>query len=124
MGLPVDEERIDEAERRLGRTLPAALRARLMRDNGGEVEVAGYPSDDPVWQLHPVWDPGDRKSAKRSANHMLRETQERNDELPNGSVVIASNPTGDLLVLPPDDDRSHWWDHETGELHSVTVNWS
>ena len=39
MPFPVGEDRIEEAEAQLGRTLPAALRDRLMRDNGGEIEV-------------------------------------------------------------------------------------
>src|SRR5215216_5580085 len=100
MGLPVAEEHIREAERELGRELPRALRDRLMRDNGGEVEVEGYPGDDPVWQLHPVRDPSDRKHAARSANHVVRETQEAHSasgaRLPPGSVVIGANGTGDL----------------------------
>jgi hypothetical protein len=124
MGFPVEEERVAEAEGKLGRQLPPELRVRLMRENGGEVEVRGYPGDDPVWQLHPVWDPSDRKRAKRSANHVVRETQESVDDLPEGTVVIAGNGTGDLLVLVLDDDQPHWWDHETGELHPVTVDWS
>jgi hypothetical protein len=41
------------ASGRFGRRLPQELRRRLTRDNGGEVEVDGYPGD-PVWFLHPV----------------------------------------------------------------------
>jgi hypothetical protein len=45
-------------------------------------------------------------------------------DLPAGSVVIAANGTGDLLLLPADRDDVVWWDHETGEIEPVVVNWS
>jgi hypothetical protein len=55
-----------------GRTLPTSLRSRLMRDNGGEIEVDGYPSDDATWSLHPVWDRSDSGRTARTANHIER----------------------------------------------------
>lgn len=94
-----------------------------MRDNGGEIEVRGYPGDDAAWQLYPVWDPGDRTRAKRTASHVVRETEECGDDLPDGSVVIAGNGTGDLLILVPGTDQPHWWDHETAEAHPVDIAW-
>jgi SMI1 / KNR4 family (SUKH-1) len=127
VSFPVGEDRIEEAESQLGRTLPAALRDRLMRDNGGEIEVDGYPGDDPIWSLHPVWDPSDRRRAARTANHIVSETREgheRGGDLPAGSTVIAENGTGDLLLVLVDADNVVWWDHETGEVESVVVDWS
>lgn len=56
----------------LDRTLPTSLRSRLMRDNGGEIEVDGYPSDDATWSLHPVWGRSDRRRIARTANHFER----------------------------------------------------
>ena len=107
MPFPVGEDRIEEAEGELGRQLPVALRDRLMRDNGGEIEVDGYPGDNPIWYLHPVWDPSDRRRVARTANHIVRETREAHDtigDLPAGSIVIADNGTGDLLLVLADDD--------------------
>jgi hypothetical protein len=124
MGLPVDEARIREAEEALGRSLPEPLRERLMHDNGGDVTVSGGPGDDPVWQLHPVWDPTDRKTSTRSASHIARETEEAGDDLPEGAVAIAGNGTGDRLVLVAESDDPQVWDHETGDLHPVTVEWA
>jgi hypothetical protein len=121
VAFPVDEERVAAAEEALGRPLPAGLRERLLRDNGGEVIVEGYPGDA-EWQLHPVWDDGDRKRMGRTANHLVRETEEHG-ELPDGAVVVGANGTGDLLVLPAGDDEPAWWDHETGELHAVRTDW-
>jgi hypothetical protein len=97
-----------------------------MRDNGGEIEVDGYPSDDPVWSLHPVWDSSDRKHMARTANHIVRETREAHDsiaDLPAASIVIGDNGTGDLLLVL-DHDEVVWWDRETGDLEPVTVDWS
>jgi hypothetical protein len=124
MPFPVGDEQIQQAEQALGRALPAGLRERLRRDNGGDVAVEGYPGDDPVWQLHPVQDTGDRRRAKRTADHLVRATEERRAELPEGTVVIAANGTGDLLVLPAGSDDPHWLDHETGDLHPVRTDWS
>ncbi len=128
MGLPTTEECISAAERELGRNLPSPLRERLKRNNGGDIDVSGYSSDDPCWELHPVFDSSDRRHATRSANHIVRETQEAHSvpkaAPPEGSVVIAHNGTGDLLLLLKDDDHAYWWDHETGDTHRVTVDWS
>jgi hypothetical protein len=124
---PVGDDRIEEAEALLGRRLPGGLRDRLMRDNGGEIEVDGYPGDNSIWFLHPVWAPTDRRRISRTANHIVGETREAHDtigDLPAGSVVIAANGTGDLLLLPADRDDVVWWDHETGEIEPVVVNWS
>lgn len=122
--MPTDEAHLREAERELGRSLPKPLRERLLRDNGGEVTITGYPDEDEVWQLHPVWDPSDRKRASRSANHIVRETREAASDLPAGAVVIAANGTGDLLVLASEPERVSWWDPASGELHPVEVDWS
>jgi hypothetical protein len=122
----VGDDWIEEAEGELGRQLPVALRDRLMRDNGGEIEVGGYPGDNSIWYLHPVWDPSDRRRMAQTANHIVRETREANDtigDLPAGSIVIAGNGTGDLLLVLADSDVV-WWDHETGEIESVAPDWS
>jgi hypothetical protein len=125
VAFPADEKRVDAAESAIGRRFPPELRDRLLRDNGGEVIVRGAPEEDDVWQLHPVWDDSDRKRAGRTANHVVRETEEaRAAGLRGDAVAIASNGTGDLLVLLGEDDDPRWWDHETGDTQRVSVNWS
>ena len=127
MAFPVSEEHVQKAEAELGRRLPAELRERLMRDNGGEIEADGYPSDESIWSLHPVWDPGDRKRMGRTASHIVAETRKAHEGwrelIPAGSVVIARNDTGDLLLLLAERDDVVWWDHETSEVAPVTVAW-
>jgi hypothetical protein len=57
-------------------------------------------------------------------NHIVHETREAHDTIPNlpaGSVVIAENGTGDLLLLLAHGDEVAWWDHETGQTEPVTL---
>ena len=60
------------AEESLAIMLPAAVRARLLQENGGEIEA-----DGDVWELFPVEDSTDRKRISRTANHIVRETEKR-----------------------------------------------
>jgi cell wall assembly regulator SMI1 len=127
---PVDEERVVAAEDALGRRLPDELRQRLMRDNGGDAEAVpsgeGAQRDfDPHWELHAVWDDSDRKRAARSANHIVRETAEARGwaAFPEDAIAIASNGTGDRLILQRGSDEFAHWDHETGAVQGVEVSW-
>jgi hypothetical protein len=121
MGFPVDESRVLEAEKQLGRGLPSGLRSRLLRDNGGEVET-----EDDDWSLHPVWDPTDRKRMGRTANHIVRETQQAREwrGFPEGAVSVATNGTGDHLVVRPGSEEIELWDHETCECTPVSIDWT
>ncbi len=123
MPFPVSQARIEEAEAQLGRRLPDAQRQRLLRANGGEVEAV-----DEDWTLYPVWDPTDRKTMGRTANHIVRENEawrrDWPDMLPGGFLAIGDNGEGDLLVIGPDRDDILLWNHETRELTPVTVNWA
>jgi hypothetical protein len=116
------EELVADAEARLGRRLPEDHRQRLIENNGGEIRVEGE-----FWTLFPVWDPTNRQTMRRTANHIVRENDPRlnpwADLLPPGLVAIANNGGGDLLVLAPGSDQVSFWDHETGELSAARVTW-
>jgi hypothetical protein len=116
MALKVTLGRITEAEQRLGLELPPELKTRLLQENGGEVTAAG---DD--WDLHPVWDPTDRKSASRSANHIEAETRVARSwpGFPAEALSVATNASGDRLVVFPGASRIQSWDHETGALAPI-----
>lgn len=122
MAFPGSEELVAAAEARLGRRLPEDHRTRLIRENGGEVRAA-----QEHWTLYPVWDPTNRRTMGRTANHIVRENEvlrrELADVMPAGFVAIADNGGGDLLVLPPSDDDVKVWDHDVGELSAVNVDW-
>lgn len=121
MAFPVDEDQIAAAEAQLGRSLPAGHRARLARNNGGEVVVGGRE-----WTLFPVLDETDRKRSARTANHILWETEQARawPAFPAQAVAIASNGLGDLLVLLPGADGPQLWRHENGSTEPVEVSWA
>ena len=121
MPFPVDESRILEAEKQLGRRLPSGLRAHLLRSDGGEIEVAGD-----TWTLHPVRDPTDRKRMVRTINHIVRQTQQARawHNFPPGAICIATNAYGDHLIVRAGSDEIELWDHETGECSPVTIEWT
>jgi hypothetical protein len=126
MAFPTTENRIAAAEAQLGTRLPAEYRNRLMSQNGGELETA-----DDDWQVFPVFDSSDRKRASRSANHIVRETQQAATwpGFPKGAVAIASNGTGDLLVFLPRDNeqldgRVQYWSHETQDCMPTALDFT
>jgi SMI1 / KNR4 family (SUKH-1) len=125
VALPTTESAVTAAERELGRRLPEALRARLLRNNGGEIVLrVGSGGDEEVWPLHPVWDDTSTETKRRSASHLVREQAEARGwpGFPEGAVAIASYD-GDQLVLLPDREEPALWLHETGELLQAEVDW-
>ncbi|NPC58672.1 SMI1/KNR4 family protein [Caenimonas soli] len=116
MAFPTTVIHVAAAERELGVKLPREYRERLMARNGGELSTAG---DD--WQVFPVFDATNRKTAGRSAGHIVLETRSARawEGFPQGAVAIASNGAGDLLVLLPMgtpgqlDPQVQVWNHET-----------
>ena len=120
MGFPTDETRIKDAETELGITFPAELRDRLLSNNGGEILAADEP-----WTLHPVWDPSDRKRASRSANHIVKETEIARQwpGFPADAVAVATDGSGDYLILRAGSAAIEIWLHETGEIEAIDIDW-
>jgi hypothetical protein len=119
MAFPTTERFIEAAEAKLGVTLPAWLRSRLLAENGGSIEAA-----DDHWELFSVFDTTDRKHIARSSTNIPGETKSAKDwpGFPPSAVAIAGNGTGDLLVLLPDTDNPtvlgstvYLWQHDAGE---------
>jgi hypothetical protein len=123
MPFPGSQQLVDKAESSLGRRFPPELRTRFIQQNGGSVIAAGE-----TWSLFPVWDPTDRKTAARTANHVIRENEalrrEWPEALPPGFIAIADNDGGDYLVLGPTADDVLLWDHETRATRAVKVAWA
>jgi hypothetical protein len=71
MPFTTSETLIEFAEQSLERRLPEPLRLRLLRSNGGE---GSTPDDD--WILHPIRDASDRKRLVRTANDIIKETEQ------------------------------------------------
>jgi hypothetical protein len=120
VAFPVSEHLIETAERELGTQLLPEHRARLARNNGGEVECEGD-----VWQLHPVWDDTDRKRAARTTSHIVHETREarRWNSFPSDGIAVAEDGSGNRLVFRRGAAGFELWDHETGECSPVNVDW-
>ena len=128
MAFATTEEQIRLAEDALAVKLPSALRARLLRENGGEIRAAAD-----TWELFPVRDTTGQKRISRTANHVVRETAEvrKWPGFPPGAIAIASNGTGNFLILAPAEGESGalaetvlLWDHEGGTAVPVSVAWN
>jgi hypothetical protein len=118
MSFPVDEKYIENAETELGVKFPDSFRKKMMKLNGGGVEV----STD-YFEIHPFYDTSDRKRIKRTCNSILHETKTAREHyrLPENLIVIGNNGGGDVLVYKTEKDGSvkntvYWLDHETEEL--------
>lgn len=104
----------------MGRTFPDALRQRLMKDNGGEIDDA----DEGYWFLYPVYDDSDRRRLGRSANHVVKETEtwrSQADGFPQDAVVVAEDQEGNAIVLLPGDDSFYVWGHELRETEPIEL---
>jgi hypothetical protein len=96
MAFPTTAPKVEAAERELGVKFPREYRERLLARNGGEIFTAG---DD--WQVFPVFDSTNRKTAGRSTGHVVLETHNARawEGFPPDAVAIASNEEGDYLIL-------------------------
>lgn len=123
MPFPVPLAKIAETEAALGVTFPAIFKARMSKQNGGEVYLG---DDEDPWFLHPFFDTTDRKTLARSASDIRRETERARTwpGFPADGVVIAHDGSGDQLVLRPsvagELGRDVWlFQHAGGELAKV-----
>ena len=114
---------VNETERKLGVKFPPAYVTRMVKSNGGNVQM---PLD--VWLLYPIFDNSDKKRLKRSCIDVVRETKAAKDwpDFPADAVTIGTNGGGDQLVFIPQSHvpellahEVYWWDHETGELNKA-----
>jgi len=89
----------------------------MMMNNGGSIIA-----DDDEWQLHPIFDDGDRKRIARTCNDVVRETAAFDNlaGFPSAALVFAGNGSGDCLLFLRAGtafDPAPWcWRHETRTL--------
>lgn len=123
MPFPIDEKYITETERELGILFPDNFKSKMMKENGGELMT-----DDDDWNLYPFFDKSDKKRISRTCNHIGSETKEAQDwiNFPSNGIAIASNGSGDHLVLLPIkgnkeklSDEIFVWYHETGNIEKI-----
>ena len=121
---PVDKKYIIEAEQELGIVFPDSFKAKMEKENGG-----GLVADNDDWNLFPFFDKSDRKRISRTCNHIILETKRMKEEwrnFPNDGIAIASNGSGDFLILLPEKEGSkifrneiYAWYHEIGTPEKV-----
>ncbi|CAM3033920.1 SMI1-KNR4 cell-wall [Flavobacterium succinicans] len=126
MPFPVDIKYINETEQELELVFPNKFKSKMTKENGGELIT-----EDDDWQLFPFFDKSDNKRISRTCNHIGLETKQAKewDNFPKNGVAIASNGSGDYLVLLPIAENEKklreeifFWLHETGEIEKVAEN--
>ncbi|MFV0293744.1 MAG: SMI1/KNR4 family protein [Paracoccus sp. (in: a-proteobacteria)] len=126
MPFPIDLKYIEETEKELGLIFPDIFKAKMKKENGGEIET-----ENDNWQIIPFFDKSDKKRISRTSNHIVLETKQiRNwSNFPTDGIAIASNGSGDHLVLLPTkennkilSDEIYSWYHEIGTTEKVADN--
>ncbi|TJZ53815.1 SMI1/KNR4 family protein [Sphingobacterium olei] len=123
MPFPVNTKYIIETEKELGLIFPDNFKTKMTEENGGELMT-----DDDDWQLFPFFDKSDKKRISRTSNHIVLETNQAKqwDNFPINGIAIASNGSGDFLILLPAKENNkqlgneiYIWFHETGEIEKI-----
>ena len=123
MPFPIDDKYITETEKELGILFPDNFKSKMMKENGGELMT-----EDEDWNLFPFFDKSDKKRISRTCNHIGLETKQAKkwSNFPSNGIAIASNGSGDHLVLLPTkenkeklSDEIFTWFHETGKTEKV-----
>ncbi|HTE24771.1 SMI1/KNR4 family protein [Flavitalea sp.] len=126
MAFSVELIYIEEAEKSLGLTFPPLFKAKLAKENGGEIDA-----DDGYWKFYPVMDKLNRERIRRTSNDILHETKRAKEwnGFPINAIAIGDNDEGDLLILQTDGKHStqlsesiYLWSHETGEVRLLATS--
>ena len=110
------------AEARLGVSFPRVYRHRMMRRNGGTVEVAGD-----LWDLHPIADASSPNRMGPTWDDVCRQTEQARmlGGFPATAVAIADDGSGDRLVLLAVADGGDMelaiWRHVDGGLERLAA---
>lgn len=123
MPFQVDERSVKSAEETLGVKFPLSYREKMKRHNGGEIYV-----DSECWTLYPFFDSSDKKRIKRTANHIIHETQQAKSwaGFPESAIAIAGNGSGDQLIFIRAEgnpsiltESIYMWSHEARETTKI-----
>jgi hypothetical protein len=126
MPFSVDNKYIMEMEQELGVIFPEKFKSKMAKENGGELLT-----EDDDWHLFPIFDRSDRKRISRTCNHIALESNQAKlwENFPANGIAIASNGSGDLLLLLPTkednkklSDQIWIWFHESGEIEQIADN--
>lgn len=127
MAFPVEEKYITETENELNVKFPVKFKARMMKENGGElIEKLESEEEDYVHWLFPFFDKSDKKRISRTCNHIGLETKNALewDNFPQNAIAIGHDGSGNKLVLIHNGDgiltdELYFWNHETGQSEKI-----
>lgn len=127
MAFPVEEKYITETENKLNVKFPEKFKARMMRENGGElIEKLESEEEDCVHWLFPFFDKSDKNRISRTCNHIELETKNAHEwrEFPKNGIAIGHDGSGNKLVLIHNgnrilSDEIYFWNHETGQSKKI-----
>lgn len=121
MPFPVDKQYIEKTETEMNVQFPADFKARMMKNNGGELESENYDI-----QLYPFFDESDKKRVSRTCNHIGLETKKGKKwtGFPENGVAIGTDGYGNQIILMHSgngilDEKVYFWDHESGEVEQI-----
>jgi hypothetical protein len=126
MPFPIDIKFVIETEQEIGFSFPDIFKSKMIKENGGEIMT-----ENDEWQIFPFFDKSDKKRISRTFNHILLETKQARewDKFPKNGIAIATNGSGDYLILNPTkenytklSEEIFKWFHETGEIEKVAEN--
>ncbi len=127
MPFPIEEKYITETENELNVKFPEKFRAKMIKNNGGElVERLESEDEDYIHWLFPFFDKSDKKRISRTCNHIGLETKNALEwsNFPKNAIAIGHDGSGNKLVLTHNgdgilSDHIYFWNHETGELEKI-----
>lgn len=98
MSFPITGAEIAKTEAKVGFRFPLGLKSRFLKDNGGEVDVAGEN-----WWLIPFLDSTDRKRIARTCNDITRETSKMREwsRFPEDAFVVLKTAAGTISSFVP-----------------------
>ena len=103
MALPISMAMIGVTEAAMGVEFPAVFKMHMSRLNGGQLTLG-----DESWLLFPFFDTTNKRTIRRTAEDIKRETATAIDSglgFPPDGIAIAHNEAGDLLFLKHDGRR-------------------
>lgn len=128
MPFPIEEKYITETENELNVKFPEKFKAKMIKENGGElIEKLEFEDEEEyVHWLFPFFDKSDKKRISRTCNHIGLETKNalKWNNFPKNAVAIGHDGSGNKLILTHNgngilSDKIFFWNHETGELEQI-----
>ena len=121
MPFPVEEKYILESEVDLNVKFPTEFKKRMIQLNGGVLITRKHK-----FELYPFFDKSDKKSIRRTCNHIVLETKNAREwnGFPKNAIAIGSDGSGNQIILTHNGDgiltdEIYFWNHEEGSIKKI-----